>query len=81
MHYITGNELRIKYYSFDKNHETVVRFLSADKKLIRELKQTIIYGDNFLNFKLNHLFQNGKVYFIEITDLQKSSYTTSFSIK
>jgi hypothetical protein len=81
MHYITGNELRIKYYSFDKNHETVVRFLSADKKLIREVKQTIIYGDNFLSFKLNHLFQNGKVYFIEITDLQKSSYTTSFSIK
>jgi hypothetical protein len=81
MHYITGNELNIKYYSFDKTHESVVRFLSADKKLIREVKQTIIYGDNFLSFKLNHLFNNGKVYFIEITDQQKSSYTISFSIK
>jgi len=81
MHYISGNVLNIKYYSFDKTHESVVRFLSADKKLIQEVKQTIIYGDNFLNFKLNHLFHNGKVYFIEITDQQKSNYTTSFSIK
>ncbi|THU30757.1 hypothetical protein FAM09_29600 [Niastella caeni] len=80
-HYISGNELRIKYYSFDKTHESVVRFYNADKKLIQEVKQSIIYGDNYLRFKLNHRYHNRKVYFIEITDLQKNIHTASFSIK
>lgn len=81
VHYITGNELYIKYYSFDKTHESVVRFLNAEKKLIQEVKQTIIYGDNFLKFKLNHLYHSDKVYFIEIADQQKNINTASFSIK
>jgi hypothetical protein len=81
VHYITRKELGIKYYSFDKTHESVVRFLNADKKLIQEVKQTIIYGDNYLNFKLNHLYHKDQVYTIEITDQQKNVYTTSFSIK
>ena len=80
-HTVTTGELGIKYYSFDKTHESVVRFLSADKKVIQEIKQTIIYGDNYLNFKLNHLYHHGQVYFIEITDQQNNVYTTSFSIK
>jgi len=80
-HTVTTGELGIKYYSFDKTHESVVRFLNADKKLIQEVKQTIIYGDNYLNFKLNHLYHRNQVYFIEITDQQNNIYTTSFSIK
>ncbi len=81
VNYITGNELRIKYYSFDKTHQSVVRFLDTEKKIIQEVKQTITYGDNYLVFKLNHLYRTGRVYFIEITDQQKSTITASFSIK
>jgi hypothetical protein len=79
--YIPGNELRIKYYSFDKTHQSIVRFLDSEKKTIQEVKQTITYGDNYLVFKLNQRYHTGKVYSIEITDQQKNTITALFSIK
>jgi hypothetical protein len=79
--YIAKGELLVKYYSFDSDQETVVRFLTADGRLIREEKQKIIYGDNFLRFKLNNEFKKGAVYVIEITDQQKNIYNAKFSIQ
>ena len=81
VNYITGNNLYIKYYSFHKEHESVVRLLNAERKVIQEIKQKIIYGDNFFNFKLNNRFHSGQVYLIEITDQQNNIYTASFSLK
>jgi hypothetical protein len=79
--YINEGELSVKYYSFDNDHEGFARFLSADGKLIREVKQKIAYGDNFLRFKLSKEFKKGTVYIIEITDRQKNIYSTRFSIQ
>lgn len=81
VYYITGNELHVKYYSFDNTHESVMRLLDGNGKVIQEVKRNIIYGDNFLTLSLNRLFNPNKVYTIEITDLQKRTYTASFSIK
>jgi hypothetical protein len=81
VYYITGNELRVKYYSFDKTHESVVRLLEAGGKVVQEVKRNVIYGDNFLTLSLNRLFNSNKVYTIEIIDQQKRSSTASFSIK
>lgn len=78
---INDKNLFIKYYSFDKEHETTVKILSADGKLMQELKQKIMYGDNFLLFKLNRFFEAGKVYLLEIADGQDNRYTVQFSIK
>jgi hypothetical protein len=78
---VTDAELRIKYHSFDNTHETVVRFLDSDRKIIQEVKQKILYGDNYLRFKLGNRYHSGKQYFIEITDNQHHQYSTSFSIK
>jgi hypothetical protein len=79
--YINTEELLVKYYSFDNDHETSARFLSADGKLIRHVKQKIVYGDNFLRFRLNKEFRKGMVYIIEITDKQNRIYSTKFSIQ
>ena len=81
VNYIEGNKLFIKYYSFDKEHEIKARFLNARGKIIKEQKQKIIYGDNFISFELNRHFQRGQVYRIEITDQQNQINTASFSIK
>jgi len=78
---ITGDELRIKYYSFDNTHESVVRFLDSDKKIVQEVKTNIVYGDNYLRFKLGNRYHAGKLYFIEITDQQNHKLYASFSIK
>ena len=81
VYYITGNELHVKYYSFDKTHDSVVRLLEADGKPVQEMKRNIIYGDNFLTLSLGHSFHAGTIYTIEIADQQKRTYTASFSIK
>jgi hypothetical protein len=78
---VTGNELRLKYYSFDNTHESVIRFLDSDRKIIQEVKQMILYGNNYLRFKLGYRYHAGKQYFVEITDRQNHQYSTSFSIK
>jgi hypothetical protein len=81
MSYITGNDLAIKYYSFDKDHETAVRLFTSDKKLVQELKRKIKYGDNFINLNLSRSFVPGQVYIVEITDEQNKTYSASFSIQ
>jgi hypothetical protein len=80
VHTIQDKELNIKYYSFDKSHEAIVRFFNKDKQVMLEVKRTLLYGDNFLSFKLSDSFHAGEIYRIELTDLQNNLYTTSFSI-
>jgi hypothetical protein len=80
VHFITGNSLNVKYYSFDKEHASVVRLYGADRKMLQEIKQPILYGDNFLQVKLNRQYHSGQVYTIEITDLQNNKHAASFSI-
>lgn len=80
INYVSGNDLNIKYYSFDKEHEAAFRFLNSEGKLLQEKKQKIIYGDNFFNFKIGNSFSKRQIYFIEFTDQQNNRHTASFSI-
>lgn len=81
VNYIQASELLIKYYSFDKAHETTALFLNEQGRVLKEQKQKIIYGDNFIRFELNRQFQQGQVYRIEISDQQNQIHTATFSIK
>ncbi|MBL7707646.1 MAG: hypothetical protein JNJ86_01170 [Chitinophagaceae bacterium] len=78
---VEEKELLIKYYSFDKEHEAAVKIFTVDGQKVQVVKQKILYGDNFLRLQLNHQFESGKTYQVEITDMQKNKYTTRFSIK
>lgn len=77
---IPDNILGIKYYSYDKTHEDIIKFLNEKGEVIKEIKRAIEYGNNFMVFKLDHSFRDETTYFIEITDLQKSRYRASFRI-
>ena len=79
--YINNDELLVKYYSFDKDHETSVRFFSSDGKPVRRVKQATKYGDNYLRFRLTNEFKKKTVYMVQITDLNKNIYSASFSIQ
>lgn len=77
---IPDDVLGIKYYSYDKTHDAVIRFLNEKEQLVKEVNRSIVYGNNFMVFKLDHSFDKDTTYFIEITDLQGSRYKASFRI-
>lgn len=80
LHQIRGDNLYIKYYSFEREHETTIRFLTTEGKLVQEVKQKILYGDNFLHFPLKRAFVQEQTYIIELTDLQNGRHAALFSI-
>jgi hypothetical protein len=77
---IQGNVLGVRYYSYDKDHEAVVKFLNEKGEVVKEIKRTIIYGNNYLEFKLDHVFKQDNIYSIELTDLKMARYRTSFRL-
>jgi hypothetical protein len=81
INYLTERQLYVKHYSFDKEHESTIRFLSMDGQVINEQKEKIVYGDNYFRFKLNNNFKQNEVYKIVITDHQNKEYSALFSIK
>jgi hypothetical protein len=81
VNFITERNLFIKYYSFYKDYEATIKILSPDGKLMQEIKQKMVYGDNFMAFVLNRSFEENKVYTLEIMDLEQHKHTIQFSIK
>jgi hypothetical protein len=75
---IPDNILGIRHYSYDRNHEAVIKFLNEKGEVVEEVKRTIEYGNNFIVFRLDHSFKKDITYSIEITDLQMSRYRASF---
>jgi hypothetical protein len=75
---IPDNIPGFRYYSYDKAHEAVIKFLNEKGEVIKEMKRTIEYGNNFMVFKLDHSFKKETTYFIEVTDLQMARYRASF---
>jgi hypothetical protein len=78
---IPDNILGIKYYSYDQTHVANIQFLDEQGKIIKEVTRNVQYGDNFLVFKLDNHFSEGKLYSIEIADLQSSHFKASFSMQ
>lgn len=78
---IENKTINIKYYSFDRDHESDVRFLTAEGKLIRSVRRRVVYGDNYLSFELKKGFESNTIYTIELVDAQKNKYTAFFRIK
>jgi hypothetical protein len=77
---IKGDSLGIKYYSFEKQRQALVRITKADGTVIKEVNQQVGYGDNFFRYPLGNAFEKGQMYRIEITDSDRKRYTASFSI-
>jgi hypothetical protein len=78
---LTTRIIGLKYYSFERDHETTIRFMTSDGKVVKTMQEQVRYGENFLAYKLDGAFEKGKLYLAEITDLQKNHYTASFTIK
>lgn len=77
---VTGKVLGVKFYSYDKTHEAVIRFSNAKGQIIKQVKRVIQYGNNFLVFELDHSFTPDEIYQIQIPDLQNLLFRGSFRI-
>jgi len=77
---ISDNTLGVKYYSYDKTHEAVIRFTNEKGEVMKEVTKTILYGNNFLLFQLDRAFNTDTNYFIELNDMQMSRYKACFRI-
>jgi hypothetical protein len=81
MNFIEGDDLFVKYYSYDKTRDTKLKIISAAGDLLQEQEQNILYGNNFMRIKLNRSVEKNKIYNIELSDLQGTVYSTSFIIQ
>jgi hypothetical protein len=77
---VSNRLLGLKYYSFDAPREGLVRILGSDGTVVQEIKQQLVYGDNFLSYKLGGAYAKDKVYRAEIIDLQNNRYTVLFQL-
>lgn len=75
---IADNVLGIRFYSYDKSREAVIKFLNEKGEVIKEMKKTVEYGNNYMVFKLDHSFKKDNIYSIELTDLNMIPYRASF---
>lgn len=78
---ISEHKLGIRYYSYDPAHETSIRFVAPDGKVVKEVKQQVNYGENFWWFELNSAFEKNTAYQVQLTDAQRNRYNASFSIR
>ncbi len=77
---VGNNLLGLKYYSHDAPHEALVRILNADGTVVQEIKQAVVYGDNFLSYPLSGVYSKNKVYTVDISDRDGNHYTAFFQI-
>lgn len=78
---ISNGILAVKYYSFNKDHDTTVSFYDQEGRLIRSVTRRIVYGENYLSFPIDGLFEKKKVYRVEIIDEKSYRNTASFTIQ
>lgn len=79
--YIPGKELKVKYYSYDRDRKTTVSIRTLDGKLIKEIPQSLIYGDNYFTLQLEKICSKGIIYRIEIMDGNGNRFAASFSLQ
>jgi hypothetical protein len=78
---LPSDTIGIRYYCFEKDHTDTLSFSSADGKLVKQVSQRIVYGENYLTYVLNSSFQKGKIYRVQVADNRKNIYSASFILK
>lgn len=79
-YFISGNQLRIKYTSFDKGHNAPVIFSDASGNVVDSIDKYIMPGDNYFEITLSNL-QKETAYTATITDMSGKSQLILISIK
>ncbi len=77
---LKDDNLNIKYFSFDRAFDAVIKIKTTSGEIVQDLKQKILYGDNFFNIKLTKAITKEKQYMIVLEGQEGKTYTSLFSI-
>jgi hypothetical protein len=81
IHPVSTGILGVKFYSYARDHDTTVSFYGQDGRLIRSVTRKIVYGENYLTFPIDGVFEKNKVYRIELFDERSYKNSASFIIQ
>lgn len=81
IYYLKDDKFSIRFYSFDKDFIANIKIMTTDFKMIDEVKQKILYGDNFFNLKLSKKVKDKQLYVIELVAKDGIKHTALFSLK
>lgn len=79
-YFVKKDVLGIKYFSFHATYTATVIFTDEKGNTIKQSRQTIVPGDNYLDFNLNDGFQREKLYHVLLTDIENKKHSLTFSI-
>ena len=69
---LAGNNIAVKYYSPDMLYKAKIIFSDEKGNIIKEEKEKIVYGENYITFPLSSRFDKNKIYKITLyTDNNK----------
>lgn len=77
---LKDENLNIKYFSYAKDYNANIKLKTLEGGTILELKQKVLYGENYFNIKLNNKIEDGKYYLIELEGYDGKIYSSSFSV-
>lgn len=77
---VSGKMANIKYYSFDREFTAQITIKTTDGKTIQQIKQKLMYGDNYFQIPMSHALQVGHTYKMEIEDANHKLTTYQFSV-
>lgn len=81
IYYLKDDKLSIRFYSFEKDFTAKIKILTTDLKIVDEINQKILYGDNFFNLKTGQKVKDKQLYLIELLGKDGIKHTALFSLK
>lgn len=78
---VTTDGLGVSFYSYDKEHNAILTVTTADGKVVKELNQTVAYGNNFWWYTLGNQFEKNTLYRVSLQDTRGNTFTATFSIQ
>lgn len=77
----SGRQLKISYYSFEKEHTDTIRIFSQTNQLIQQITRTMVYGNNFFTLNIGPGLNANEIYTIEIAAGEKRKVRQNFQIQ
>jgi hypothetical protein len=77
----SGKQLKISYYSFEKEHIDTIRIYSSNNQLLQQTVRTMVYGNNFFTLNITYGINANEIYTIEVEGTGKRKLRQNFQIQ
>jgi hypothetical protein len=74
-------QLKISYYSFEKDHIDTIRIYSYNNQLMQQTTRTMVYGNNFFILNITFGINSNEIYTIELEGTGRRKLRQNFQIQ